>query len=236
MAVALVLGAAPPPLMLAIVLLLLLPYALLLALRRGTIHKLPRKLPLPDSWIAFAAAAASEEQEEEREIEQAAGNPEDNAPPKPSHASMAKLLAFLFGALGVIILGSVGLVKSTAALTAGWLPHSLLGTLVLAMLTGIPNLYTATRLAQRHRGSAVVTEALNSNNLNVLVGLAIPSLVFGSLRAHTAGGYLDTGWLLLMTVATIAMVTLGRGLKRKAGLAIIAAYLAFVGVRIYLSI
>ena len=66
--------------------------------------------------------------------------------------------------------------RVTTQLTAGWLPHALLGPVVLAGLTGIPNVYTA----MRHNGSAAVTEAMNSNILNIMAGLAIPAVLLGS--------------------------------------------------------
>ncbi len=243
-AVALVLGAAPPPLAFCLALAPLVPYVVLLALRRGSLER----LPLPASWKRFVVSAASEVEEHARDIQQTAEEDEREAeaskgtvPMRGPHGierpqtSVLKLALLVFAALAVMVLGSTGLVRSTTSLTAGWLPRSLLGTLVLALLTGIPNLYTAVRLAQRHRGSAVMTEAMNSNSLNILVGLAIPSLVFGNLTAHTPGGYLDTWWLLLMTVAVVCILAIGRGLDRKMGIGVIAAYLIFVALSIYLA-
>ena len=60
----------------------------------------------------------------------------------------------------------------------GRLRTSIIGTLVLAALTSLPNLLTAVRLALHGRGSATVSEAFNSNSLNVLAGIAIPALFF----------------------------------------------------------
>ena len=124
---------------------------------------------------------------------------------------------------------------SATWLTAGWLPSSLLGTLVLAGLTGIPNLYTAVRLARRRRGAAVFTEAMNSNSLNIVVGLTIPALIFGSISPHSKGGYLDIVWLWLLTIVVVIMLAASKGLSRKQGAAIIGAYLLFVAIRVYLS-
>ena len=243
-AVALVLGAAPPPLVFGLALAILVPYVVLLALRRDSLER----LPLPASWKRFVVSAASELEEHAREIQQAEAEDEregeagELAPPKRGpngierpQGSVLKFALWVLVALVAMVLGSTGLVRSTTSLTAGWLPRGLLGTLVLAVLTGIPNLYTAVRLAQRHRGSAVMTEAMNSNSLNILVGLAIPSLVFGDLTAHTPGGYLDTWWLLLMTVAIVCILAVGRGLNRKMGIGVIAAYLTFVALCIYLA-
>ena len=243
-AVALVLGAAPPPLVFGLTLAILVPYVGLLALRRSSVQR----LPLPGSCRRFVLSAASEIEEHDREIQQAGAQderereagkavPPTRGPNEIGHpkAGVLKLALLVFVALAVMVLGSTGLVRSTTSLTAGWLPSRLLGTLVFAVLTGIPNLYTAVRLAQSQRGSAVMTEAMNSNSLNILVGLAIPSLLFSDLTVHTAGGYLDTWSLLVMTVTVVLVLAIGRGLNRRKGIAVIASYLTFVALCIYLA-
>ncbi len=236
-AVALVTGVAPPPLAAGLVMALMVPYAVLLALPRESLER----LPLPASWKPFVIAAASEAQEDSRKMQEPDEEDERRPPESPPEsapqqkpANVLKVLSVLLGALAVIVMGSTGLVRSSTWLTAGWLPRGLLGTLVLAALTGIPNVYTASRLAMRQRGSAVMTETMNSNSLNILVGLAIPSMIFGGLTAHTAGGYLDIAWLLGMTVAVVYILVTGQGLNRRQGAGTIAAYGIFVVIRVCL--
>jgi Ca2+/Na+ antiporter len=168
----------------SLILAIFIPYGVLLALGRDFL----KPLPLSDTCKRFLLAAVSVSKEQGRKISRSGGEDEHDGTPRdmPRQENSVKVFARLFGALVLIVLGSTALVRSTTRLTAGWLPHYMLGTVVLAVLTGIPNLYTATRLARRRRGSAVMTEAMNSNSLNILAGLAIPSLVFGSLVAHTA--------------------------------------------------
>ncbi len=244
LAAALVLGTLPPIMAFILLLTLLTPYIVLLALRRDTI----KRLNFPVALTRFLVLAAGGVEDDAKKIQQASAQrereKESNEPnaqarreirDEKRHASITGMAFHVFAALTVIVLGSAGLVHSTTTLTAGWLPQSLLGTLVLAPLTGIPNLYTAVQLARRQRGSAVVTEAMNSNNLNVLVGLAIPSLIFGSITAKTPGGYLDVWSLLLMTFGVICMLARGRGVDRRMGIVVIAGYLMFVAFRIYLA-
>ena len=61
---------------------------------------------------------------------------------------------------------------------------------------------------------------MNSNSLNILAGLALPSLFCDATVAHTAGGYLDTILLLIMTVAVVLLLAVGKGLNRKQGIAL----------------
>lgn len=103
----------------------------------------------------------------------------------------------------------------------------LVGALLLAFLTGLPNLYTALRLARRGRGRAVVSETLNSNTLNMIVGVTLPALAFGTARA---GGRVSftAWWLLGSTLLAVALLAADHGLGRRGGALLVGVYLAFV--------
>ncbi|HEY5372730.1 MAG TPA: hypothetical protein VIK01_03550 [Polyangiaceae bacterium] len=71
-----------------------------------------------------------------------------------------------------VIAGSTMMVERAMTIGDRWhLPGVVLGMLVLANLTGISNLVAAISLARRGKGSAVMSEALNSNALNLVFGL-----------------------------------------------------------------
>ncbi|MGH9073517.1 MAG: hypothetical protein ACRDZQ_05270 [Acidimicrobiales bacterium] len=138
-------------------------------------------------------------------------------------------------ALVSVVLGSVGMVHAAEILGHRWqVAPVLVGTLVLASLTSVPNAIAAGRLALRHRGSAVVSESFNSNTINLLVGIALPTLVVGVAPA-TGLTRLSVWWLLAMTVATLLLAGYQGGLDRREGVGIIAAYLAFVAVLVVSS-
>lgn len=75
----------------------------------------------------------------------------------------------------------------------------------------------------------MVSEALNSNTLNVLAGIALPALIFGGVSAGRSG-LLDLLWLLGMTAVTLALLARRRGLTRPGGVAVIALYVLFVAL------
>jgi cation:H+ antiporter len=134
-------------------------------------------------------------------------------------------------ALGVIVAGSIGLVRSTLTLANAWgLPHDLVGVFVLAGLTGLPNAYAAARLALHGRGTEVVSEAFNSNTINLLVGIGLPALVIG---LGQTGRYvpLDLAWLLGLTVLVLLLARQG-GLSRWKGAGIIGLDVLFVLMRV----
>ena len=141
----------------------------------------------------------------------------------------------LLPALALIVAGSTGMVESAVSLAHRWsVPDVIVGILVLAILTSLPNAFTAARLAFQRRGSAVVSETLNSNTTNLVFGLSVPALfvTVGSTSALTGFGL---GWLLLMTLVVLALFARRGGVTRSGGLAILLLYAVFVAVEIAAS-
>ena len=110
-------------------------------------------------------------------------------------------------------------------------PGVVVGGLVLAGVTSLPNAVAAVYLAMRGRGAAVLSTALNSNALNILAGLMIPTTILG-LGAPSGQTTFVAGSYVAMTVLVLGLAYVNRGLRRTAGLVIIAAYVAFAGVLI----
>jgi Ca2+/Na+ antiporter len=105
----------------------------------------------------------------------------------------------------------------------------IVGTIVLAALTGIPNVLAAVRLALHGRGAACVSESLNSNNANILIGLCLPALVLG-IGSPSGLERFSAGSMVAMTVVAIVLGFGGGGLTRREGWAIIALYALFVAI------
>jgi cation:H+ antiporter len=137
--------------------------------------------------------------------------------------------------LPVAVTGVVGgaLVMVREALTAQpWLHLSsaVLGTLVLAALTSLPNLWAALHFARHGRGTALYSTAVNSNTINLLGGLILPALFIG-LRA-ARGSLVDFTWLIGLTLlAFLAPLPRGR-LSRLWGVCIVGVYLTFAALRV----
>jgi Ca2+/Na+ antiporter len=101
------------------------------------------------------------------------------------------------------------------------------GGVVLAVVTSLPNAVAAVYLARRGRGAAVLSTALNSNNLNALLGLLLPAAVLGAVSASERASWVAV-WYLGMTVLALALASAERGLARLPALLIIVAYVGFV--------
>ena len=186
------------------------PYLILLA--RGTFHgPLPPRDPAPAAASATAARA-----------------------PSPAGRAMQVMGLFVreLPALVVIIAGSIGMVYSAVLVAGRWgVPRPLVGLLLLATLTSLPNAYTAIRLGLAGRGAALVSEALNSNTINLSMGILVPAVIVSAARGG-AGFGLDYLWMVAVTVATLVLVGKRNGAGRIAGAAIVGSYIAYVAVRI----
>jgi Ca2+/Na+ antiporter len=129
-------------------------------------------------------------------------------------------------ALAAVIGGAYGMVVAAQSLGDRFdVSDLVLGALVLAALTSIPNLIAAVRLARHGRGAACVSEALNSNNANILVGLCVPALILGFGSASGIETFAAL-WMVGMTVVAVAL-GFGGGLTRREGGVIVALYVAF---------
>jgi len=138
-------------------------------------------------------------------------------------------------AVALVIGASVGMVHAAVDIGHHFsISGAVMGTLVLAGLTSIPNAVAAVRLALHHRSSAVVSEAFNSNNLNIVAGLLLPAALLGGV-AGSAAGRLSAVWALAMTMAVVAMLLRRRGMRRPEAVLVIASYLAFAAVLIHVG-
>ena len=152
-------------------------------------------------------------------------------PPNGSQASGSwRPALWLLPAIGAIVAGSSLMVAMALPLGDRWhVSRAVLGTVVLAALTSLPNAYAAVRLALRQNGPAVVSEAFNSNTLNLVAGISVPALFLGGIGAVPGAGR-ELAWLLAMTLAAIGLGFAREELGRPSGLVLIVIYAAFLVV------
>jgi cation:H+ antiporter len=140
------------------------------------------------------------------------------------------LLGLIVLDVTLIVAGSVGMVQAALALGEHWgVSAAILGTLILAPLTSVPNAVTAIRLGLAGRGAALVGETFNSNTINLAAGVIGPSL-FVTFAVHSSTAELQLAWLVLMTCVCLLALARNRGLRRPEATAVIALYAGFVAI------
>lgn len=151
--------------------------------------------------------------------------------PDPQQA-MWKVVGLIAVAVALIILGSEGMVRTALSLAGQWhVSHVVVGVLILAVLTSLPNAFTAIRLGTSDRGTALVSETLNSNTINLAGGVMVPALIVG-LAETTGLVKFDLAWFTGMTVITLLVLARPGGARSLGGVLIIALYLGFVAVHL----
>jgi cation:H+ antiporter len=150
----------------------------------------------------------------------------------PSERPTHHLLGLIVVDVALILIGSAGMVQAALALSDRWgISREVLGVLILAPLTSVPNAATALRLGRAGRGVALVSETFNSNTINLAAGVIVPAL-FVSFTALSATAKLQLGVLGAMTVATIALLSRRRGIGRVGGVVLVLLYAGFVMLQV----
>jgi cation:H+ antiporter len=203
----------PLALGLVLVLVVLTAYGIVLGAHRRVLAS----VPLPPRWTTWLTAAILEE---EIELEGAI---------HPRRGTRGDLVTAIV-ALVVVVVASVVMERGASTLGRHYgIPEIVVGGIVLAAVTSLPNAVAAVFLARKGRGAAAFSTALNSNNINVAAGLLIPAAFLG-LAQSSGSGLLVAGWYLGLTVVALVLAYVGRGLHRWAGWLIMAAYVGFVAV------
>ena len=173
------------------------------------------RLRLPARWSEWLAGALAEE---EAELAVAI---------RPERGDRRDTLVAL-AALAVVIGASVTMeeLATTIGARMGW-SQIIVGGLILAAVTSLPNLVAAIYLSSRGRGGATLSEAFNSNVFNVIVGLLLPGTILGIASEAGSGLVVAVSYAALTCVA-LALAFRGHGLTRWTGSIIIAGYFVLV--------
>ncbi|HLX77290.1 MAG TPA: hypothetical protein VKR27_00270, partial [Acidimicrobiales bacterium] len=210
-----VLGAMSASVGLALVLVVLVPYGVLAA----THGRLPGVVPSTARIRRFLATVVREEEQELHE---------SIVVPPARQVDVAAAI----GALIVVVLASVVMERSASRLGVRFaVPAIVVGGIVLAAVTSLPNAVAGVYLAKRGRGAASFSTAFNSNALNIAIGYLLPATIIGigTVSAHVT---LVASWYLAMAVGLVVATQFGAGVSRRIGAMIVVAYAAFVIVLI----
>ncbi len=206
-----VLGGPGPGIGLFAAMAVLVPYLVISGVSPGRLAD----FGLPPSWTRWLSEAVAEEEQEL-----------DPAIHPPAAGALDVTVAVL--ATVVVVGASVAMELTASKLGARHhVPEIVIGGLILAGVTSLPNAVSALYLAVRGRGAATLSIALNSNALNVTVGLLLPGILVG-LGAPSGQATLVAAWYLGLTAVMLVCAYTARGLRRAHGAIIIGGYLAFV--------
>ncbi len=208
---AVTLGGPSPGVGLVVAAAVLVPYVVVSGVSARTLSR----FGLPTAWVNWLAGTVASEEEELLPA---------------IHPRRGGSLDVIVAGVSVLVVVGASVAMEQTASTLGsrhGVPQIVIGGLVLAGVTSLPNAVAALYLAARGRGAATLSTALNSNALNVTAGLLLPGMIVG-LGAPSGQATLVAAWYLGLTVVTLGCAYSASGLRRGHGAVIIGGYLAFV--------
>jgi cation:H+ antiporter len=138
-------------------------------------------------------------------------------------------------ALVVVVVASVVMERAATSLGHHFsVSNIVVGAVVLAAVTSLPNAVAAIYLARRGRGTAMLSTALNSNALNIAFGLLVPAVIVG-LGVTTSREVFVALWYFGLTAVVLALAYRDQGLRRHSGVVILVAYALFVATLILVA-
>jgi cation:H+ antiporter len=138
------------------------------------------------------------------------------------------VLALVLALGGVIVMVQTG----QAFAVDIHLSQAILGLVVLAVATSLPNTVVAFTLARTDRASACVEEVLSSNSINATLGIALPLLLWQPI--HPDPGLLFPNALLMVALTLTALIgALRQRVSRLTGFLLVLVYVSWVVVHAF---
>jgi Ca2+/Na+ antiporter len=111
------------------------------------------------------------------------------------------------------------------------LPQVILGLIILAVATSLPNTVVAFSLARTHRAVTCIEEVFSSNSINAALGIALPLLLWSGPQHDPWLLWLDTP--LMATLTAIALLcVLRQRISRPVAVLLLLVYVVWVVVHI----
>ena len=145
-----------------------------------------------------------------------------------------KKLALVGLGLAGLIVGCRILVYSGVELAriAG-IPEMIMGLFTLAIGTSIPELVVTFSSAMKGLHELSLGTVLGSNTFNILIGIGVPAL-FMSIPVEPLSLSFDAPYMIFVTVLLIGLIKAGGNkLNRTGGLVLLATYLTYAVLRLY---
>ncbi len=107
------------------------------------------------------------------------------------------------------------------------LSQAIIGDIILAVITSLPNAVAALYLAKNVSGDALISEAINSNTINVIAGILLPAAVFSSSATALNSNFLL--WLnMIILTGLMATLYISKRITPKIAVVLILVYVGFV--------
>jgi cation:H+ antiporter len=139
------------------------------------------------------------------------------------------VLSLVVALMGVVVMVQSGQTVATDL----HLPQALIGLVVLAVATSLPNTVVAISLARTGEAAASVEEIFSSNSINAALGVALPLLFWQGVLHDRSILFLDMPLTILLTLGMFAGV-FKRRMSSTFGVVLLCIYAAWVIVHVWI--
>ena len=165
------------------------------------------------------------EEKSELENNEKSGSKLKSIPPK----SIAWILV---GFAGLIIGCRLLVYSGTGIGEILGIPEMIMGLFVLAIGTSIPELVVTFSSAMKGLHDLSIGTVLGSNTFNILIGIGVPALILNVPVDHTSLIF-DAPAMIFVTVLLLLLIKKDMKLTRSNGLILLATYIAYAVIRIF---
>ena len=157
----------------------------------------------------------------------------DYPPPGKKRMAATRSLGEAVLALVLALGGVIVMVQTGQAFAVGiHLSQAILGLVVLAVATSLPNTVVAFTLARTNRASACMEEVLSSNSINASLGIALPLLLWQHIHPYPVLLFPDA--LLMVALTLTALIgALRQRVSRLTGFLLVLVYVSWVVVHAF---
>ena len=157
----------------------------------------------------------------------------DYLPPGKRRMAATRSLGEAVLALVLALGGVIVMVQTGQAFAVDiHLSQAILGLVVLAVATSLPNTVVAFTLARTNRASACVEEVLSSNSINASLGIALPLLLWQHIHPYPVLLFPDA--LLMVALTLTALIgALRQRVSRLTGFLLVLVYVSWVVVHAF---
>lgn len=163
------------------------------------------------------------------------GDDNDNRVTVKSHNLRKNVFMVLLSVTGLIVGCRIMVWSGVEIAQIMNIPTMIIGLFALGIGTSAPELVVTLSSAMKKLHKLSMGTVLGSNVFNILIGIGVPSL-FVAIPVEKLSVTFDAPVMVLVTSLLLIMVYREMKLTRWAGLALIAIYIVYVMVRIYLSL
>jgi cation:H+ antiporter len=148
--------------------------------------------------------------------------------PGPGHAGLADAALLALGLIAIILGGKLTLDAAVDIAAAIGISPYLVGLMIVAVGTSLPELATSATASRKGSGDLVLGNNLGSFGFNVLVIIGICALI----TPLPVPSLLDPAVMTLVGILLVPLIMMGYVLDRREGAFLIAVYLTYIAFKI----